>query len=194
MPDLVVIGCSRGGLAALTEVLGALPASFPAAVLVVQHLAPGFESRLAEILDKRTLMQVKPARRGVKVEAGVVYVAPADQHLTLNRFGRIQLDRTAKVNFSRPAVDPLFRSAATHFGARATAVLLSGFGRDGAAGASAIYESGGVVIVESEASARDFGMPSAAIATGAVQRVMSAHEISSYLQQMIRGNERNANG
>jgi two-component system chemotaxis response regulator CheB len=185
LPELVVIGCSRGGLSALTEVLSALPANFPAAVLVVQHLAADFESRLAEILDKRTSLAVQQAQHGVRIQPGVVYIAPPDQHLTLNRFGRIQLDRSHEVNFSRPAVDTLFRSAATHFGEHVTAVLLSGFGKDGAAGAAAVHEAGGVVIVESEASARDFGMASAAIDTGSVNHIMAANQIPAYLQHRM---------
>jgi two-component system chemotaxis response regulator CheB len=186
LPELVVIGCSRGGLSALTEVLGALPANFPAAVLVVQHLSAESESRLAEILDQRTPLQVREAQHGRKIETGVVYIAPPDQHLTLNRFGRIQLDRSHEVNFSRPAVDRLFQSAAAHFGEHAVAVLLSGFGKDGAAGATAIQEQGGVVIVQSEASSTDFGMPSAAIASGSVRHVLSAPEIATCLQQLIK--------
>jgi two-component system, chemotaxis family, protein-glutamate methylesterase/glutaminase len=185
LPELVVIGCSRGGLAALTEVLSALPANFPAAVLVVQHLAADFESRLAEVLDQRTSLGVQQAQHGVRIEPGVVYVAPPDQHLTLSRFGRIQLDRTREVNFSRPAVDTLFRSAAEHFGKHVIAILLSGFGKDGAAGAAAVSEAGGVVIVESEASARDFGMASAAIETGSVSHIMAAKQIPSYLQHRM---------
>ena len=185
LPELVVIGCSRGGLSALTKVLSALPADFPAAVLVVQHLSADFESRLAEILGQRTSLKVQQARHGVRVERGVVYIAPPDQHLTLSRFGRIQLDRGREVNFSRPAVDSLFRSAATHFGEHVTAVLLSGFGHDGAAGAAAIHKAGGVVIVESEASARDFGMASAAIETGSVSHIMAANQIPSFLQHRL---------
>ena len=185
LPELVVIGCSRGGLSALTELLGALPASFPAAVLVVQHLSAGVESRLAEILNTRTSLRVQQARHGVRVEAGVVYMAPPDQHLTLNRFGRIQLDRKSEVNFSRPAVDRLFVSVANHFAHHATAVLLSGFGSDGAAGAMAIHQHGGVVIVQSEASATDFGMPKSAIATGSVKHVLPPVEIATLLQQLV---------
>jgi two-component system chemotaxis response regulator CheB len=189
LPELVVIGCSRGGLSALTEVLHGLPPDFPAAVVIVQHLSPKFDSHLAEILNSRTPLPVVQAKSSVRIVPGHVYVAPADQHLTLNQYARLQLDHSSKVNFSRPAVDRLFRSAATHFGKRAIAVLLSGFGKDGALGAAAIHEHGGIVIVQDEGSSTDFGMAESALLTGCVDATLPVTQIAEYLRRYLKRND-----
>jgi two-component system, chemotaxis family, protein-glutamate methylesterase/glutaminase len=189
LPELVVIGCSRGGLSALTEVLSKLSADFPAAVLVVQHLQPEFDSHLAEILDERTPLHVVQAHHNVKIRRGTVYIAPPDQHVTVNRFGRIRLDSTSKIHFSRPAIDRLFISAATHFQKQVVAVLLSGFGQDGTRGAAAIKTGGGIVIAQNEASSADFGIAGAAIAAGCVERVLPVGEIAGHLTELLIGHD-----
>jgi two-component system, chemotaxis family, protein-glutamate methylesterase/glutaminase len=178
---IIVIGCSRGGLSALTEVLQGLPVDLPAAIVVVQHLSPTHESRLADILNERVRLPVHTAAQGKRLEPGHVYVAPENQHITINEHGRIRLDGSARVNFSRPAVDRLFDSVATSFGERAIAVILTGWGKDGAVGAAAITRCGGVVIVQDEESSQDFGMARATIAGGGKTTVLPLPEIAGHL-------------
>lgn len=184
LPRLVVTGSSRGGLSALSKLLQALPATLNAAVVVVQHLSPQFESRLEQILQKQTLLRVHTATDGRQLEVGHVYVAPPNFHVTVSRFGRIRLDQRPPINHTRPAVDRLFESAAQNFGAKAIAVVLTGSGRDGADGAALIDAAGGTVFVQDEASAEDNGMISATIATGCVVQALSINEIAQHITRI----------
>jgi two-component system chemotaxis response regulator CheB len=158
-PLVIAIGASAGGLEALSTVLGALPGSFPVAIIVVQHLARNHPSRLAELIQSHSELTVVEARGGEVVAPGHVYVAPPDRHLEINSFGRIHLGTQPPVNFSRPSVDVLFRSLASAFGAGGVAVVLTGAGSDGARGAVAVHEAGGLVLVQDDASAFNSGMP-----------------------------------
>jgi two-component system, chemotaxis family, protein-glutamate methylesterase/glutaminase len=178
---LVVIGCSAGGLLALTRVLAPLRADLSAAIIVVQHLSPQFKSNLADILGRRTELHVHEAESGTVIEPGHVYIAPPDMHVTLNQYGRIKLDQTARVNFTRPSVDRLFVSAASMFGERVIAVVLSGSGTDGAKGAAVVHEHAGVVIAQDEASSEHFSMPGAAIHRGIVDYVLPVDAIAAQL-------------
>lgn len=175
------IGTSAGGLAALTAVLEALSADFPFPILVVQHLAADHPSRLAPLLQSRTSVSVSEARVGDRIRGGHAYVAPPDRHMRLGPGGRIRLRRDAPVRFSRPSVDVLFRSLAEVVGARTVAVVLTGAGSDGAEGVRAVHEAGGLVIVQSEASAYNSGMPAATIRTGTTDRILPLVDIAPFL-------------
>ena len=129
----MAIGASAGGIEALHVVLESLPADFPAAVLVVQHLDPRHRSRLPDLLGRRCRLTVKEAIDGESVTGGTVYIAGPDVHL-LVRDGRLVLTTTGQVHFSRPSIDLLFESVADAYGARAISVVLSGSGVDGADG------------------------------------------------------------
>lgn len=143
--DVVVIGASAGGLEATKALITALPAKLPAAVFIVIHI--GRTSYMAEILDKVSHLPVSRAVNGERVEAGRVYVAAPDHHLLLHN-SHVLLRRGPRENLARPAIDPLFRSAAASFGGRVIGVVLSGALNDGTAGLRAIKRCGGIAIVQ----------------------------------------------
>jgi two-component system chemotaxis response regulator CheB len=166
--DVVALAASAGGLHALSEVLEGLPGSFPAALVIVQHLDPRHRSLMADILSRCTPLKVKQAQEGNRVEPGRVYIAPPNRHLLVNPDGTLSLSQSELVHFVRPSADLLFESVAASFKERAIAVVLSGTGSDGSMGVKAIKKMGGTVIVHNEESAEFFGMPGAALQTGSV--------------------------
>lgn len=188
--DIVAFAASAGGIFALTEILGKLPADFPAAIVVVQHLDPRHRSLMPQIFGRRSNLAVDQAVEGMQVEAGHVYLAPPDRHLLINRDGSVSLTQTELVNFVRPSADLLFESVAAAYGERAIAVVLTGAGKDGSMGVTAIKKRGGTVIVQDEATSEFFGMPSAAIRTGTVDFVLSIDEIPGALITLLAGEVR----
>jgi len=182
---VVTIGCSAGGLAALTRVLAQLPAGFQAAVLVVQHVVPNRRSMLAEILGRHTALKVKPACSGERLSEGTVYLAPPDRHLLVDRNLHVRLSQSARVHFVRPSVDRTFASVAQAFRDHAIAVVLTGSGTDGSEGVIAIKQAGGTVIAQDEATSEYFGMPSAAIRTTIVDRVLPLDSIAEALSDLV---------
>lgn len=183
--DVVTIAASAGGVNALGRVLGALPGDFPAGVVVVQHLDPRHRTLLAEILSRRTALQVDLASDGDRVEPGVVYLAPPDRHLLVNVDGSLSLTQTELVHFLRPSADLLFESVAATYRDRAIAVVLTGTGTDGAMGVSAIKKMGGTVIVQDRQTAEFFGMPDSAIQTGDTDFVLPLEEIPGALVTLV---------
>ena len=164
-----------------------LPAGFTAAVIVLQHVDANLRSRLADILRRHSHLPVVVAAPGMVVRAGVVYVAPPGDHLVVNTARRLRHVHTPPVNYVRPSADVLFRSVAETYGAGATAVVLSGLGRDGAAGAAEIKRWGGTVLVQDEASAEFFGMPGATVGAVAVDSVLPPSEIGAALARLGGG-------
>ena len=185
--DVIAIASSAGGLAALTKVLSSIGASFPASILVVQHLDPRHESLMADILSRRTELVVTQAEAGATIETGTVYIAPPDKHLLANHDGTLSLTQSELVHFVRPSADLLFESVAAAFRERAIAVVLTGSGRDGAMGVVAIKKMGGTVIAQDESSSEFFAMPSAAIETGQVDFVLPIDEIPGALVSLTVG-------
>jgi two-component system, chemotaxis family, protein-glutamate methylesterase/glutaminase len=181
---VVALAASAGGLAALSRVLSELPADFPAAVLIVQHLDRHHRSWLAEILSRRVELDVRQAQGGELVRPGIIYIAPPDRHLLVNPQGVLSLSDAALVRYVRPSADLLFSSVAASFGPRVIAVVLTGTGRDGADGVHDVKQEGGFVIAQDEASSEFFGMPGAAIHTGAVDRVLPLAEIAAALVEL----------
>jgi two-component system, chemotaxis family, protein-glutamate methylesterase/glutaminase len=169
MFDLVVVAASQGGLAASRQVLGALPREFPAAVIVLQHRPPSAPDRLPELFARHVSLPVNTVESGQLPQPGTVYVAPADRQLVLDPAGRFAM---AELEARLALADPLFASVATAAGPRAIAVVLTGRLQDGAAGVQAIKRAGGRVLVQDQATAECFGMPSAAIATGCVDFIL----------------------
>ena len=161
--DVVVVGASMGGLDALRTLAAGLPAGFPAAVFVVLHTAADGPGLLAEILDAAGPLPAAFARDGEPVRPGRITVAPPDAHVLLTD-GGVRLSRGARENRSRPAVDPLFRSAAVTFRSRVVGVVLTGYLDDGAAGLRAVAECGGLAVVQDPATAAYPSMPRAALA------------------------------
>ncbi len=183
--DIVALAASAGGLTALGRVLAALPHGFPVTLVVVQHLDPRHRSLMAEILSRRTSLRVKQAEDGEQVSLATVYIAPPNWHLLVNPAGTLSLSQSEVVHFLRPAADVLFASVAASYRERAIAVVLTGTGSDGAMGAQDIKKMGGTVIVQDEATAEFFGMPSAAIQSGSVDFVLPLDEIAPALVTLV---------
>jgi two-component system, chemotaxis family, protein-glutamate methylesterase/glutaminase len=180
---VAIIAASAGGLSALSAVLGTLPRDFPLPIVIVQHVDPHHVSQIASILGRRTCLPVKEAAQNDRLTAGTVYVAPPDFHAEFHE-GSILLTHTPAVHFSRPSADRSFLSGAEQ--GRVIGVVLSGAGVDGAAGVVAIKAAGGVVIAQDQATADHFGMPQAAIETGAVEYVLPLGEIGPALTALAR--------
>ena len=183
--NVVALAASMGGLTAISTVLSALPADFPAAILVVQHLSPKFPSQLSEVLSRRTALPVKPAATGDVLRPGSVYVAVPNQHLLVAPNGTLLLSDAPKMNFVRPAADQLFMSLASTYKSRAIAVVLTGSGSDGALGLLSIKKHGGMAIAQDESTSEFFNMPGAAIATGKVDFVLPLEAIASTLVRLV---------
>jgi len=187
--DVVAVAASAGGLNALTQVLSALPADFPAAIVIVQHLDPRHRSLMADIISRRTLLRVKQAEEGDRLAPGTVYMAPPDRHLLVNLDNTLSLTQSELVSFVRPSADLLFESVAASHRERAIAVVLTGTGSDGATGVQAIKKLGGTVIAQDEKSAEFFGMPGAAVRTGSVDFILPLAEIPSALVTLVMRGE-----
>jgi two-component system chemotaxis response regulator CheB len=197
----VVVGVSTGGPNALAEVIPALPARLGVPVLIVQHMPPTFTGLLAQRLDSRSALSVREGVDGTPVELGTAWIAPGGRHMVARRSGAsvvVGLHDGPPEHSCRPAVDVLFRSAATVWGPGVLAVVLTGMGRDGADGAAAIRAAGGQVIVQDEASSVVWGMPGAVVADGQADRVLPlgsiASEISSRLMAATVGARHAHNG
>jgi two-component system, chemotaxis family, protein-glutamate methylesterase/glutaminase len=188
--DIVAIAASAGGVVALLQIVSQLPADFAATIVVVQHLDPRHRSLMPQIFGRRSNLPVDAAVERMEVERGHVYLAPPDRHMLINRDGTVSLTQTELVNFVRPSADLLFESVAAAYGERAIAVVLTGAGKDGSMGVTAIKKRGGTVIVQDEATSQFFGMPSAAIRTGAVDFVLSLDEIPAALVTLVGGEGR----
>lgn len=184
---VVALVASAGSLDALTAALAPLPASFPAAVVIVRHVSPGHKSGLALLLGRKTALQVREAEEGDALLAGVAYIAPPDRHLLVKLGGTLSLSEAARVHFVRPSAEPLLESLAVAFEGRAIAVVLTGGGSDGSLGVRLIKQAGGMVIAQDEASSESFGMPAAAIATGCVDMVVSLLDIAPILAGLVGG-------
>ncbi|MFJ1298791.1 chemotaxis response regulator protein-glutamate methylesterase [Pseudomonadota bacterium AL_CKDN230030165-1A_HGKHYDSX7] len=178
---LVIIGSSTGGTEAIREVLQPLPPDSPA-ILITQHMPAGFTRSFAQRLDALCAVTVREAVHGERVLPGHVYLAPGgEQHMKLGRSGAnyvIELETGDPVNRHRPSVDVLFNSAAVAAGRNAIGVILTGMGKDGAAGMLAMRRAGAHTLAQDEASCVVFGMPREAIAIGAADEVVSLGDMS----------------
>jgi two-component system, chemotaxis family, protein-glutamate methylesterase/glutaminase len=181
-PRVIGIGASTGGPPALARVLGALPADFPLPVLVVQHIAPGFAAGLLRWLDREVPLPVAFARDGARTGPGI-WFAPEGVHLRLDAMGRFVLDAHPDTGPHRPSLDALLGSFAVACPGASVAVVLTGMGRDGAEGVEALRLAGGLVIAQDEASSTVFGMPRAAIESGA-DRILALDDIGPALARL----------
>lgn len=184
--DIVVIGASAGGLEALKQILGALPQDLQAAVLIVLHTANRAESLLPTILKRAGKLPVSHPRDGEKIEIGRVYIAPPGFHMIVEE-GFLRVLQGPRENLQRPAVDPLFRSAAAAYGARVIGVILTGMLDDGTAGLMLVRASGGKAIVQDPGTALYPGMPRSALEMVPDARVACLAEIPAVLLQLIDG-------
>ena len=182
----VVIGASAGGIEALRNLVAALPRDFSAAVLVVLHLPPKGTSVLPEILTRAGLLPAVRAEDGLAVEGGRIYVAPPDCHLLVED-GTMRLDHGPRMNGHRPAIDPLFRSAAKAYGRDAAGVVLSGVLDDGTAGLMTIKQAGGLTCAQDPAEALYDMMPRSAIDIVGPDYVGTAQQLGETLAQLANG-------
>ena len=183
--DIVVIGASAGGMQALQKLVGRLPRDLPASVFVVWHLAPGVQSILPSVLAKAGTLPAAHPEDGDRIEPGRIYVAPNDHHMLLEK-GYIRVARGPKENRFRPAVDPLFRSAAYIYGPRVIGVVLTGALDDGTAGLWTIKLRGGTAIVQDPSEAVVRSMPLNALDKVAVDHRLGAAEIGELLARLVR--------
>ena len=184
---LIAIGASTGGTEAIRHVLQPLPPTSPA-LLITQHMPPGFTKSFAERLNKLCQITVKEAEDGERVLPGHAYIAPGAMHLELARSGanyQIKLNDGPPVNRHKPSVDVLFNSVAQFAGRNAVGVILTGMGNDGAAGLLAMNKAGAWTIAQNEASCVVFGMPREAIALGGASEVVDLHQVSQHMLAKI---------
>ena len=185
--DGVVLAASAGGVQALTSLVSQLPAGFPLPIVVVQHVDAHHRSLLVEILGRRSKLPVEFVEDGATLRPGTVFIAPPGWHVLVNADATMSLNQAERVHFVRPSADLLFASAAESFADRVIGVVLTGTGEDGANGVRAVHEMGGTVVVQDEASSDFFGMPQAAIATGAADFVVALDEIGDVLVELAEG-------
>ena len=193
--DIIVVGGSAGSVEVVARLVRALPRDLPAAVFVAIHFPATAASALPSILSRARTLPARAARSGEPADRGTIYVAPPNCHLTLQD-GTVRVARGPKENGHRPAIDPLFRTAAAAGAARVIGVLLSGNGSDGTLGLRRIRDRGGITIAQDPADATYPRMPASAIEHGAVDHVVSAAELPGLLVglvgQVTVGNETEA--
>lgn len=183
--NLVAVGSSAGGPTALTTLLAALPADFPAAIVIVQHVDKQFTEGLTAWFATHTKLQVRVAQDGDSLQPGVVYLAGRDRHLVLS--GSTQLGYVAQPTDSSycPSVDVFFKSLAQNWRGRAIGVLLTGMGRDGAAGLKALREAGHYTIAQDKRTSAVYGMPKAAVEMDAAREILALDKIAPRLTNIL---------
>jgi len=184
----VVIASSTGGPRALAEIIPALLGTLEAAVLIAQHMPPGFTAGLARRLEQLGTLPVREAQSGEPVLAGHVYVAPGGKHMEVIRDvagPRVMLSQGPAVHGVRPAADPLFITAAAVFGARTVGVVLTGMGRDGSAGLRAVRAAGGGALVQDRASSAVYGMPAQALALAGADAEVSLSGMADAIVRLV---------
>jgi two-component system chemotaxis response regulator CheB len=182
----VLIASSAGGIQGLGTLLGGLEAALPVPILVAQHLNRARETRIVNILSRSTALTVKLAEDGEEPAPGAVYIAPPDRHLCMRADGSLFLTREERVNYARPAADPLFESAAQVYGEGVIGCVLTGSDSDGARGVEAVKAHGGTVIVQDPGTAEFHGMPKAAVGTGQVDFVLALTDIASAITRLMQ--------
>ena len=191
VPNVLVIGVSTGGPAALDVLLPSLPAAFPLPVLIVQHMPELFTGLLAERLDRNCFLRVREASEGDPVRPGAIYLAPGNRHMEVLPASCPRLAPTLHIhkgpleNHCRPAVDVLFRSVSSVYGSGVIAVILTGMGSDGLAGCRVIRAQGGCVLAQNLATSTVWGMPGAVANAGLAHRVLPLNAIASEILRCV---------
>lgn len=186
--DVLAIGTSTGGPNALADMIPHLPEDLPVPGVLVQHMPPLFTRLLAERLDSRSALTIREAEPGVKLEPGHIWIAPGNYHMTVSRKGTdvvLALNQDPPENSCRPAVDVLFRSVASTYGAHTLAVVMTGMGSDGTLGARNIREAGGQILVQDEATSVVWGMPGSIVSGGLADQVRPLSEIAPEIVRLI---------
>ena len=180
----VVTGASAGGVQALLQILPSLPASYRLPVLIVVHVPPDRDNALVSLFQARCQIEVREAEDKEPILPGVVYFAPSDYHLLVEKDGTLSLSSDELVNHSRPSIDVLLESAADAFGNELVGVILTGANDDGARGLQAVVEAGGVAIVEDPAEAYASAMPAASLRASPSAKAMKVAAIASYVSSL----------
>ena len=179
-PELIVIGASLGGMQALEAILCSLPENFETPIAIAQHRHKKSSSRLPEFYKRSCKVRTMDAEDKQWIQPSTVYFAPADYHLLVEK-GEFSLSVDEQVNYARPSIDVLFESAADAYGKALIGVILTGANDDGASGVKRIKRQGGLVIAQDPKTAEAPTMPSAAIATGAVDQILPLERIGPFL-------------
>ena len=182
--DIVVVGGSAGSIEVLAEFVGGLPEDYPGSIFIVVHFPGSVKSTLPRILTRSGPLIAQHARDGDAIHSGRIYVAPPDCHLLISN-GHVRVGRGPKENGHRPAVDPLFRSAALSYGRRVVGLILSGNLNDGTAGLLRIKQRGGLAVVQDPETALYQGMPRSAIEHVAIDHVLPVEEIPRLLTEVV---------
>ncbi len=187
-PTVLVIGASTGGPQALSTLFATLPPTFPAPILVVQHMAATFTRLFAQRLAQSCAIPVSEGADGDLVRPGCVVIAPGDYHMELGKNGEqitVSLNQAPQQNFCRPSLDPLFVSAARQYGRRVLAVVLTGMGHDGLRGCQAVRDAGGQVLVQDEASSAVWGMPKHVAKAGLADKVLTLDDLAPSIMNIM---------
>jgi two-component system chemotaxis response regulator CheB len=192
VPEIITIAASTGGPEALQHLLPQLPPDLPVAVIIVQHMPPGFTGPLAKRLNTISGIEVREAENGDLVQAGKVYIAPAGQHITVERHGtnrelktKICLSQHPLETLHRPSADVMMASVAELFGKYCCGVILTGMGNDGLEGMTAIHKAGGITIGQDKASSTVYGMPRVCAESGILQWVVSLSQMKTQILQAV---------
>ena len=183
--NAVVIGASSGGVDALRTLLNSLPSDFPAGVCAVLHLAASSPGSLPDVFSRGCALPVSTAQDGEAFEPGRVYLAPPDRHLLLKP-GRLRVVRGPRENRARPAIDPLFRSAAVAYGSRLVGVILTGLLDDGSSGLAAVGRCGGVTVVQDPGDAAFPDMPLSALHAAGADHCVGLRQLPELLDRLVR--------
>jgi two-component system chemotaxis response regulator CheB len=180
------MAASTGGPAALAEILSGLPAGFPAPILIVQHITPGFGSSLATWLNQMTPLEVRLARPAESPQPGQALIAPDDHHLEITPLKMLNLSQTPPdQNGQRPSANYLFHSVARYYGPRAMGIILTGMGNDGAEGLLAMRQRGAYTLAQNRESCVVFGMPAVAIGLGAAVQILPVDKIAPTMMAVM---------
>ena len=185
VPEIIVIGCSLGGMQALKAILQAIPADFQVPIAITQHRHKASNEGLPSYLRRASNLCVNDVEDKQWIKPNCVYLAPADYHLLVER-GTFSLSTEAAVAYSRPSIDVLFESAADAYGDRTVGVILTGANADGARGVRRIKARGGFVVVQDPATAESPAMPQAAVDAGRVDRILPLDKIGPFLVELCR--------
>ena len=182
---VIAIGCSSGGFEALCAIVGNLPASLSAPVLIVSHTAPDNHGLLASLLNDRCSLEVCEAEDKEAIQKGHVYVAPPGYHLLIERDLTLSLSLDPRVTYSRPSIDVLFETAAEAYGSDLIAVVLTGANEDGSTGLKTVSRLGGMCVAQNPETATVRVMPDFAIATGVTDAVIDLDDIAAFLVSQV---------
>lgn len=182
--EAIVIGASAGGLFALTAILSALSPNFPLPIIIVQHRSREEPTLLEEVISYKCELPIRQTNEKELIQPGVVYFAPPDYHLLIEHNRSFSLSFDLPVNYSRPAIDVLFESAAQVYKRKLLAIILTGANADGAEGIKVIRQLGGTTIAQDPATASFPIMPQAAVDTGYIEHIMNLDEIKNFLKNI----------